>query len=658
MHKASAVSRNHWVASRTRSFIHILFSIIAASTLTACWSGHSSSGSSTYAVGGGISGLSSAGLVLQNESDTLIVAANTSSFQFQVAPGANYNVTVATQPAGLTCTVSHGSGTNVRATVSTISVVCSPVTHAISGTITGLTTNGLVLRNNGSDDLTIAANATTFQFTTPVAAGGGYSVTAFAQPAGLTCTVSNGVGSNVNTDITNIHIACSEITFKVGGTITGLTGSGLVLQNSGGDDLSVAGNATTFEFATQVAYGGGYAVTVLTQPTGQYCSITNATGTNTTAQVTNVTLTCGQATLTPSIATVALAVTGNPRQITITNNGSFVAANLSIAYPTWPSGTSAVSTCATILTPSASCTITITPGSSATAGAGNAACSTGIVPTPGTITVSADNAPSSTIDAVILSNGCIYQAGYVYAIDDTTPTTGSIGGKVVSLTDQAPAYPNGVIWGSNGGSGGGSGGIDSADASTDIVPGIDETSTSSSSSPNYATFVSFFSSNYTNPNPFTSSSFSACNGNSDGHCNTSNILAFYDQFVTNNTTANGGTAPFTASAGPTPRSHYAAGSCGQTIGGYTDWYLPAICEMGGTGQGAGCTNAANTTIDNLVQLGVTNLAGYYWSSTESSAIPQSGAWAEDFETSGVGSVQTGYYKYAQAGVRCSRVLTP
>ena len=198
----------------------------------------------THTIAGTITGLVTNGLVLHNNrADDLVIAANASTFQFAtpVEAGSAYNVTVFVQPAGLTCTVSNGTGTNVDAAITDVTVVCNAITHMIAGTISGLTTDGLVLRNNGADDLVIAANASTFQFATPVAAGSGYNVTVFVQPAGLTCTVSNGVGSNVSTDIANIRITCSAITFTVGGTITGLTKSGLVLQNNGGDNLSIAG---------------------------------------------------------------------------------------------------------------------------------------------------------------------------------------------------------------------------------------------------------------------------------------------------------------------------------------------------------------------------------------------------------------------------------
>jgi hypothetical protein len=48
--------------------------------------------------------------------------------------------------------------------------------------------------------------------------------------------------------------------------VTGLEGSGLVLRNNGGDDLSVTANGPVV-FATPLASGASYSVTVLTQPT-------------------------------------------------------------------------------------------------------------------------------------------------------------------------------------------------------------------------------------------------------------------------------------------------------------------------------------------------------------------------------------------------------
>jgi len=52
-----------------------------------------------------------------------------------------------------------------------------------------------------------------------------------------------------------------EATYAVGGVLSGLTGSGLVLRDNGGDDLAVSA-AGAFTFATKVATGAPYAVAV------------------------------------------------------------------------------------------------------------------------------------------------------------------------------------------------------------------------------------------------------------------------------------------------------------------------------------------------------------------------------------------------------------
>ena len=77
--------------------------------------------------------------------------------------------------------------------------------------------------------------------------------------------------------------------YSVGGAVSGLTGT-LVLQNNGGDDLTVTRNGG-FTFPTLVAQGSSYGVTVLTQPANQLCTVTNGIGVA-TANVSNVSVTC------------------------------------------------------------------------------------------------------------------------------------------------------------------------------------------------------------------------------------------------------------------------------------------------------------------------------------------------------------------------------
>ena len=78
--------------------------------------------------------------------------------------------------------------------------------------------------------------------------------------------------------------------YTVGGTVSGLSGT-VVLQNNGGNNLLILANSS-FVFAGVLADASAYQVTVLTQPSGQTCTVANGAGTVGGANVTNVTLTC------------------------------------------------------------------------------------------------------------------------------------------------------------------------------------------------------------------------------------------------------------------------------------------------------------------------------------------------------------------------------
>ena len=116
------------------------FPLILLALLSACSSGGGSSSISnapipTYQVGGSITGLTTAGLVLASGSDTVSPAASATSFTFStaIANGGSYSVSVKTQPTNTTCTVTNGTGTVAAATVTSIQVSCSVNTFQISG---------------------------------------------------------------------------------------------------------------------------------------------------------------------------------------------------------------------------------------------------------------------------------------------------------------------------------------------------------------------------------------------------------------------------------------------------------------------------------------------------------------------------------------------
>ncbi len=181
-----------------------------------------------------------------------------------------------------------------------------PSTFTVGGAVTGLTGSGLMLQNNAGDDLAITADGN-FTFATEISTGNAYAVTVSAQPTApaQTCTVSSGTGNIAGAAVSDVAVTCVTDTFAVGGSVTGLSGSGLMLQNNAGDDLAITADGN-FTFATEVIDGGAYAVTVSTQPTSpaQTCTLTSAAGTIASAAVTDVAVTCVTDTLSLSGAAV------------------------------------------------------------------------------------------------------------------------------------------------------------------------------------------------------------------------------------------------------------------------------------------------------------------------------------------------------------------
>ncbi|MDF1683391.1 MAG: hypothetical protein P1U36_01915 [Legionellaceae bacterium] len=326
-------------------------------------------------------------------------------------------------------------------------------------------------------------------------------------------------------------------------------------------------------------------------------------------------------TLEESVSTLGLSISGTARTITVTNTGSNPATN--VVYTTssaLPSGTTiSPASCDTIAVAD-TCVLTITPGATPSATPGDTS------PTPITLSLSGDNTNTLTPTLNVVDFGSVYQSGYIYDMDDTTPTTGSVGGKVVGLSDQAPTSPNGIIWSSNS-SGTYDGGV--------RIFGISEISTTSSP----------------NPSAGQQPGQTACNGRDDGACDTNNIFVYYE----NN-----------AAGSPIDLSYYAAGLCKQTIDNYSDWYLPAICEMGRASGGSGCVRGTPNMQSNVPGLigtfsttdctyGANCLFNQYWSSTEDSTASNVRAWYQFY--SGSGTFQQTVAKDERYSVRCSRALT-
>lgn len=255
----------------------------------------------SFSIGGRVTGLAGSALTVQlNGGDDLsIVGRGPFAFETALRSGASYQVSVRRQPTNPSqvCTVANGAGTVANGNVTNIAIDCVSSSFTVGGTVSGLAGSGLVLQLNGDGDLPIGSNGS-FTFGTPVPSGSQYRVNVAAQPGNPTqvCTVAGGAGQVGSTNVTNVRVTCASSTFSVGGTVIGLLGSGLVLQNNGGDDLAVGADGL-FTFPAELASGATYSVSVRTQPSNpnQACTVTNGRGTIGSADVGNVVVSCSTA---------------------------------------------------------------------------------------------------------------------------------------------------------------------------------------------------------------------------------------------------------------------------------------------------------------------------------------------------------------------------
>jgi hypothetical protein len=185
-------------------------------------------------------------------------------------------------------------------------------TYRVGGIVNGLAGSGLVLQATGSNSVTVSA-AGRFQFPTGLSNGSAYAITVQTQPTSpsQSCSVSPATGTIAGADVTNIVVTCATNSYKVGGTVSGLDGTGLVLQDNGSDTLGISSNRQ-FAFAVPFQSGATYSVTVQSQPISsasglsQTCSVASGAGTMAAADVTTVTVTCSNSALPPGGTTLAI----------------------------------------------------------------------------------------------------------------------------------------------------------------------------------------------------------------------------------------------------------------------------------------------------------------------------------------------------------------
>jgi hypothetical protein len=154
---------------------------------------------------------------------------------------------------------------------------------------------------------------------------------------------------------------------QIGGTVSGLaSGATVTLQDNGSDSLTVSANGS-FTFLTNIDGDATYDVTILTQPVGQSCTVTNGQGSvdSTADPVSTVTVSC---VVTSSVTGVVSGLA--PGTAVILSNGAQVlpvATNGAFAFPGLPATGTAYAV--TIASQPAGETCTIASGTGIVSGA-------------------------------------------------------------------------------------------------------------------------------------------------------------------------------------------------------------------------------------------------------------------------------------------------
>jgi hypothetical protein len=203
----------------------------------------------------------------------------------------------------------------------------SDTTYPIAGTVTGLAYGTLVLTAAGqtlnvTPNVTgTTVNAVTYSFPKTLGYGDPFLVALGANPAHQSCLVGQSTADSAgHTATINVAVSCSINTQYVSGYVYGLVGDGLQLINGSLNGTialtkTIVDTAATTEAAAKaaalaltppstvyartpsftfpaVAYNQAYGVTILNQPTGQTCTVTNGAGKIADAQVLDIVVNC------------------------------------------------------------------------------------------------------------------------------------------------------------------------------------------------------------------------------------------------------------------------------------------------------------------------------------------------------------------------------
>lgn len=175
--------------------------------------------------------------------------------------------------------------------------------YTVQGTILNLNNAGLVLTNNGGDDLSVPLGATTFAFSKQIDYGTTYNVAVKSNPAHMECNwnTANVGSAGYNVSI-NLILSCTQKQHALSGQITGLTAAAdgtartITLANGSTSSVTISSasavnGAVDFSMGT-IADGQAYGISFVDTNNGLTCTVTNGTGVMHETDISNIVVAC------------------------------------------------------------------------------------------------------------------------------------------------------------------------------------------------------------------------------------------------------------------------------------------------------------------------------------------------------------------------------
>lgn len=202
----------------------------------------------TYSIGVFVEGLSANPVQLSLNSGTPISVTQNgvNFFPTELQLNAPFEVTISSQPSDRSCFVENGSGL-VNGLTSNIKVKCSPIgTYYIGGLVSGLDDGLIEIQLATYETIRVQSGSTSYGFNWYVG-NGTYNLTInnsnttkvcrFVTNQGLTTNVAISGASKNDVNINCVVAGATNLSMT--GTVTGITGSSLVIHTSNGTPITV-----------------------------------------------------------------------------------------------------------------------------------------------------------------------------------------------------------------------------------------------------------------------------------------------------------------------------------------------------------------------------------------------------------------------------------